>query len=191
MAQLSMKRVGDVPAPAKQMKMKRVGDVPQAKPAPFNSFEAILAEVENAQRVGFSDGMWSPHDSPEGGTDTIGYGHKLTAEDVSSGRFKDGISDEDAIALFREDIEKHRDIVRKDVKDFDQMPQKYQDVLTNIAFNVGSVKENKWPSLLKAMRAGDDSIVRKEMVTSFVDPKGVRQPLKTRAKKIADAAGLE
>ena len=41
-----------------------------------------------------------------------------------------------------------------------------------------------------AMRAGDDKTVREQSITSFLDPQGKRQPLKTRAKKIADAAGL-
>ncbi len=162
----------------------------EEQPAPFNNFESALAEVENAQKVGFKDGMWKPHASPEGGTDTIGYGHKLTKAEAASGKYDDGISDSDAIALYRKDIESHKDIVRKDVKDFDELPPKYQDVLVNIAYNTGNVKENKWPSLLKGMRAGDDAVVRKEMVTSFTDEEGNKGLLKTRAKKIADAVGL-
>jgi len=162
----------------------------EEQPAPFNNFESALAEVENAQKVGFKDGMWKPHASPEGGTDTIGYGHKLTKAEAASGKYDDGISDSDAIALYRKDIESHKDIVRKDVKDFDELPPKYQDVLVNIAYNTGGVKENKWPSLLKGMRAGDDAVVRKEMVTSFTDEEGNKGLLKTRAKKIADAVGL-
>ena len=81
--------------------------------------------------------------------------------------------------------------MRKDVEDFDDLPKKYQDVLVNIAFNTGSVKANKWPSLLKAMRAGDDKKVREESVTSFTDASGKKGLLKTRSKKIADAAGLD
>lgn len=165
--------------------------VVEDKPAPFNNFESALAEVENAQKVGFKDGVWTPHASPEGGTDTIGYGHKLTDAEAASGKYDKGISDSEAISLYRKDIESHRDIVRKDVKDFDDLPQKYQDVLVNIAYNTGGVKEKKWPSLLKGMRAGDDAVVRKEMVTSFTDEKGKKGKLITRAKKIADAAGLD
>lgn len=159
-------------------------------PEPFNAFETSLAEVENAQKVGLKDGMWTAHASPEGGLDTIGYGHKITQAEQDAGTYKDGISNDAAIKLFRKDIKKHADIVRKNVKDFDTFPQKYQDILVNIAFNTGSVTENEWPSLLKAMRAGDDKTVREQSITSFVDPQGKRQPLKTRAKKIADAAGL-
>ena len=44
---------------------------------------------------------------------------------------------------------------------------------------------------MKGMRAGDDAVVRKEMVTSFTDEKGKKGKLITRAKKIADAAGLD
>lgn len=192
----NLKRVGDVP-PAPSGGLTRVGDVPAAAPklkkvgeVAFNSFETSLAEVENAQKVGFKDDVWSPHASPEGGLDTIGYGHKITQAEEDAGTYKKGISDADAIKLFRADIKKHADIVRKDVEDFDDLPKKYQDVLVNIAFNTGSVKANKWPSLLKAMRAGDDKKVREESVTSFTDASGKKGLLKTRSKKIADAAGL-
>ena len=160
-------------------------------PAPFNNFESVLAEVENAQKEGFEDGVWKPHPSPEGGTDTIGYGHKLTKAEAASGKYDKGISDSEAITLFREDIEKHKAIVKKDVKDFDKLPPKYQDVLVNIAFNTGSVKKTMWPNLLKGMKAGLDTVVRKEMVTSFTDEDGNKGLLKTRAKKIADAVGLD
>ena len=193
----NLKRVGDVPS-APSGGLTRVGDVPAAAPklkkvaeVGFNSFESSLAEVENAQKVGFKDDVWSPHASPEGGLDTVGYGHKITQAEEDAGTYKNGISDSDAIKLFRADIKKHADIVRKDVEDFDDLPKKYQDVLVNIAFNTGSVKANKWPSLLKAMRAGDDKKVREESITSFTDPDGKRQPLTTRSKKIADAAGLD
>ena len=159
-------------------------------PEPFNNFETSLAEVENAQKVGLKDDIWTAHPSPEGGLDTIGYGHKITQAEQDAGTYKNGITNEGAIRLFRKDIKKHADIVRKNVKDFDTFPQKYQDILVNIAFNTGSVKENKWPSLLKAMRAGDDKTVREQSITSFLNPQNKRQYLKTRAKKIADAAGL-
>jgi len=193
----NLKRVGDVPS-APSGGLTKIGEVPVATPklkkvaeVGFNSFEESLAEVENAQKVGFKDDLWSSHASPEGGLDTIGYGHKITQAEEDAGTYKNGISDADAIKLFRADIKKHADIVRKDVEDFDDLPKKYQDVLVNIAFNTGSVKANKWPSLLKAMRAGDDKKVREESVTSFTDASGKKGLLKTRSKKIADAAGLD
>ena len=193
----NLKRVGDVPS-APSGGLTKIGEVPVATPklkkvaeVAFNSFEESLAEVENAAKTGFKDDLWSSHDSPEGGLDTIGYGHKITQAEEDAGTYKNGISDSDAIKLFRKDIKAHADIVKKDVKDFDDFDQKYKDVLINIAYNTGSVKESKWPSLLKAIRAGDDKKVREEMVTSFTDAAGKKGKLKTRAKKIADAAGLD
>lgn len=171
-----------------------------SKAAQFSPFESVLAEVENAQRVGFEEGKWYPHASPEGGTGTLGYGHKLTGQEdktqtvTISGEqvsFAQGLTEEQALLLFREDIEKHKNKVRKSIKDFDELDTRYQDVLVNIAFNVGNVTEKKWPSLLEAMRAGDDAGVRKEMVTSFADAEGKRHKLLTRARKVADAVGLE
>lgn len=163
----------------------------EGEAADFSPFESVLAEVENAQRVGFKDGLWHPHASPEGGRDTIGYGHKLTKEDAESGRFDKGISDEEAISLFRNDIQTHKEEVRRNIKDFDQLPPKYQDVLVNIAFNTGTVTEKEWPNLLAGMRGGDDAAVRAEMVTSFTDENKKTHKLLTRARKVADAVGLE
>ena len=142
--------------------------------------------------------MWSPHSSLEGGTETLAFGHKLTTEEVKSGvvrvgakdvDFKKGLTEAQAKVLLTQDIESHKDKV--DVKDFDELPDKYQKVLINIAFNTGSVKESKWPSLLAAMRKGDDSKVREEMLTSFKDKSGKRELLTDRRDDIADALGIK
>ena len=51
------------------------------------------------------------HKSPEGGTDTIGYGHKLTPEESKSGevygiKIKD-MTPEDAEVVLRKDVQRH------------------------------------------------------------------------------------
>ena len=40
-------------------------------------FIDYIRRVENGSKVGYDSGVWSPHASPEGGNDTIGYGHKM------------------------------------------------------------------------------------------------------------------
>jgi GH24 family phage-related lysozyme (muramidase) len=81
--------------------------------------------------------------------------------------------------------------LRKNIKDYDQLPKKYQLVLTNIAFNVGSVTEDSFPKLLKAIRNNNDALVRKEMLTSYVnDETKKRIYLTDRRDKIADTLGI-
>ena len=41
----------------------------------------FIKAVENPAQVGKDGDVWFPHDSPEGGLPTLGYGHKLTLEE--------------------------------------------------------------------------------------------------------------
>jgi hypothetical protein len=52
----------------------------------------------------YVDGKWRAYDSKEGGNPTVGYGHKVTDEELASGRFDSGLSDEDAWSMFRGDL---------------------------------------------------------------------------------------
>ena len=54
--------------------------------------------VENGGKVGFDGETWFPHPSPEGGNDTIAYGHKLKNDETW---MKVGISDSDAENLYQ------------------------------------------------------------------------------------------
>ena len=44
-----------------------------------SGFIDIVKQMENAGKVGFDreTRLWTPHESPEGGRKTLGYGHKL------------------------------------------------------------------------------------------------------------------
>ena len=172
-----------------------------------NSFVKTLAVVENNKNLPFEESgwnsktnLWTPHSSLEGGTDTLAYGHKLTKQEVKSGIvyindravvYKNGISNELAYDLLRQDMTIKQEGLRKNIKDYDQLPKKYQLVLTNIAFNVGSVTEDSFPKLLKAIRNNNDALVRKEMLTSYVnDETKKRIYLTDRRDKIADTLGI-
>jgi len=49
----------------------------------------VIKSFENPRQVGRqANGLWLPHKSIEGGTDTLGYGHKLTAAENSSGKLR-------------------------------------------------------------------------------------------------------
>ena len=42
------------------------------------SIYPLIQDLENKSKVGWTGQYWTPHESKEGGTDTIAYGHKLT-----------------------------------------------------------------------------------------------------------------
>ena len=59
---------------------------------PSDKFIEYLKYVENGSKVGWDEDqqLWFPHHSPEGGNDTIAYGHKLRdAEVEQSNNWKD------------------------------------------------------------------------------------------------------
>lgn len=169
-----------------------------------DEFDTALKSVENSIRSGYDEKteLWKPHSSLEGGTDTLGYGHKITPEEEKSGtisingedvNYKDGLTEEQIDALYLQDKEKHAEGVSALWDNWETMDEKYKNVLINIAFNVGidGASPTKWPSLKKAIEKGDEATIRKEMITSYKDAEGNRQQLTTRAKQIADALGLQ
>jgi len=145
---------------------------------------------ENRGGTGKKDGKWFPFGSVEGGTDTIAYGHKLTKAEVKAGTYKDGITEEEATALLKKDLEAAESTAKKSWTGYTELPNKYQQVIKALAFNIGSVTKAKWPNLADAMKAKDDSKVRAEMITSFTTASGTKKQLTARAKRIADEIGL-
>jgi len=152
-----------------------------------------LKLVENDAKAGQKkDGSWAPHTSAEGGTDTIGYGHKLTASEDKSGKISiggstydvDNVPDDAIDTLLEEDIATKKKELAKTIKDWDKLDETHKDILTNIAFNIGTSGAKKFKKLLKAMVAGDETGVQKEMVTSYKDKKGVRHKLQKRADDV-------
>ena len=49
-----------------------------------DQFIDFLKYVENGSKIGWNEEkqLWFPHHSPEGGNDTIAYGHKLLDSEV-------------------------------------------------------------------------------------------------------------
>jgi len=69
------------------------------------------------------------YESPEGGADTIGWGHKLKkGEDFSA-----GITEEQAIAMFDKDSATHQNIVKTHVKV--PLTQNQFDALVSLTYN--------------------------------------------------------
>jgi len=174
-------------------------------------FMQALMKVENSIKSGYNAELdtWSPHPSPEGGLPTLGYGHKLEQRDIDNGdilvngRFEPvwGLPDDMVIALFHADVKEAEDRAANEWNQhrpshgltWEWLPIKYRCVLTNLVFNLGSLAPGgnlKWPSLFKGIANGYDLEVRRQMVTSYKRPDGVRVKLTKRADQIADAVGL-
>ncbi len=102
---------------------------------------------------------WFPHKSPEGGLPTIAYGHKLTPSDVSSDRFKNGISDSDAKELLKNDLFAASLKAARLVPDYKKLPVNVRQGLINAAYR-GEIKSKH--NTIKLMNAGKWSAAAKE-----------------------------
>lgn len=162
-----------------------------------------LKEAENSIKKGLKDDGWYPHKSVEGGTRTLAYGHKLSqAEEAGNfvtlpdGTIHDfdtdgGLSESQAMQLMLEDVRKHKYIAQKQwdkynkKTPFSSLSPKYQDVLTEIAYNIGGLMNSNgkfgWPALADGIKAGDDEVVKKESERTANGKK-----LSTRNKQVKD-----
>lgn len=186
--------------------------------AKWKSFQDAIKVVENGVKLGFdrSKGLWFPHKSAEGGTDTLAYGKKLplpTKEAITNHRgttlminneavnpYK-GITEAQATWLLEDELLKATTIARREWNtffgkqlEFNKMKMKYQAVLVDKVYNTGSlVKSGKfvWKTLASMILNDDEKGVRKAMVAKYKDPRtGTWIPLTRRATAIADAVYL-
>ena len=88
------------------------------------------------------------------GYDTIGYGHKLTEEDKKSGRFKNGISKGEAERLLEQDERLHTSGLHRVAPWVKKQPQEVQEVLKDMAYNMGPNFIKDWPQFARQIREG-------------------------------------
>ena len=103
-----------------------------------SSFVDYIKRVENAGKAGYDKNkkLWFPHKSFEGGSDTIGYGHKIQpGEDFSK-----GITDAQAESLLKKDLEKAKAQVNKEVGGR-QLSKKQMEMFVDFVFNMGTLKK--------------------------------------------------
>lgn len=102
------------------------------------SFVDYIKNVENAGKKGYDKQkkLWFPHESFEGGSDTIGYGHKIQkGEDFSK-----GITDAQAEVLLKRDLERAKNIVNKEVGGR-QLSKKQMEMFVDFVFNMGTLSK--------------------------------------------------
>jgi len=95
---------------------KYLGSKESDVPSP-QSNTMMIKQFENSIRKGWSDDKWFAYDSLEGGTQTLGYGTKLTPEEQESGKieidgksvtWKSGVTEEQANQLLISDMAEAR-----------------------------------------------------------------------------------
>ncbi len=164
-------------------------------------FVDMLKREENDDQRGrdSSSGKWIPHASPEGGTDTIGYGHKLVPSDnnitilgKTFDLFNDRVPDKYIHALLLQDIVRKEKLAEKQLNkhapnglQWSDLEPPYRAMLTEINFNAGLVKPNGkwgWPGLTKAMK-NESSQVFKEL-DRFYWKNGKKVSLKSRVRRM-------
>jgi GH24 family phage-related lysozyme (muramidase) len=107
-----------------------------------------LKEFENSAGAGLRGGKWYGHQSLEGGTDTIAYGHKLTSDEASSGfididgelvDFTKGLTQEQAEYVLNKDVKWAKTHAVASLKKVGMENDEGKvSALTSLIYNVGS-----------------------------------------------------
>ena len=134
-------------------------------PKTMAKYKEALKRQENSLKAGYrkAEDKWYPHKSPEGGKDTIAYGHKLVGPDAN--KYYKGITTAQANALLESDILKHQTIAENMVDQkygkgtFDKLPQDSQMLLVDYAYNAVL---DEFPTFMGAVVRGDKDTMLKE-----------------------------
>jgi len=114
---------------------------------------------------------------------TIGYGHKLTREEISSGRYREGLSIDEAHKLLRKDVADAAKVAATHFgKDgWEMMSQAQKDAAIDHAYNLGAAGLRKFPRWSNALRKGDWETVGKESKRFYKDSRSrAYEPLSKR-----------
>ena len=135
-----------------------------------------LAENEPLLKKGTN----AVHRSPEGGNDTIGYGHKLTDAEKKAGKVYGiplkNINAENAEKILMMDLMKRDKALSARLgKQYEGLDQKQKEMLLDFEFNVGNV-EKQFPNFTNAVISGDMEGALKEAKRYYI-PKGAKQPV--------------
>ena len=123
---------------ASKIKSTDQSAITQSVQKSVGSFMDYIKKVENQGKVGYNaeKKLWFPHKSFEGGSDTIGYGHKIQkGEDFSK-----GITDAQAESLLNTDLAKAKQQVYKEVGGVKLTPQQ-EEMFVDFVFNMGTLKK--------------------------------------------------
>jgi lysozyme len=105
------------------------------------------------------------------GFKTVGIGCNLDADphlNILRRRLNvgDKITQAESVALFAYDLGNVVNAIQQKMYYYGDLPERYQVVLINMVFQMGIYGVLKFPSMLRAMKAGDDKRVIAEMKDS-------------------------
>jgi GH24 family phage-related lysozyme (muramidase) len=137
----------------------------------YNFIKEMEGDVPHQEKTGsFRNGkFYLYHDAT--GTATIGFGHSLTRQEMASGRFKDGITQEEARNILTRDVDRASNIASSHFgkKGWGTMSQEQRDASIDFAFNLGPGGMKTFPRWSMALRKGDWEEVRRESRRVYKD----------------------
>ena len=149
-----------------------------------DNFLDYLKKVENGGKAGGDEdaGLWYPHASPEGGNDTIGYGHKLLDNEVEVANI--GLEDSVILEMLFTDIDRANDVANRIVEghfgyDYNKLDADNKCMLVDFAYNLGGGGLRKFPKFVKAVCENDLNTMREEY-KRYYSANGTKKELKQR-----------
>lgn len=141
-----------------------------------DEFTTSMKKIENGIKSGYDKdtNTWIPHSSLEGGSNTIGYGHKLTPDEVKSGKieiggveydYANGIPDDKIDELLKVDKEKAYTRAKDLIPGIDSLSQSRQEAIINMSFRgslggspktVKLINKGKWEEASKEFLDNDE-----------------------------------
>ena len=130
-----------------------------------DDFIQKIMQWENSIESGWNKNKqrWFPHKSFEGGNPTIAYGHKVTDEDIRSNRFKNGLTQSEAIELLKNDLFAASQKASGLIDSYQSLPVNVRQALINAAYRGELKSTNKTVKLMNSGKwkaAADEYINR-------------------------------
>ena len=122
---------------------------------PSEEYMKALMLQENENNAGLRDNKYYPYDSVEGGTPTIGYGHKLTEAEVKAKKYSSGLTKEEVDKLMRNDLNRHKTVAQSSFEkqygkgSFNKLPGQLKDIVVDYSYTGTGV--NEFPNFHKSV----------------------------------------
>ena len=156
------------------------------------SYENMLMRAENDQllaslKVQPDNPLNVRHESPEGGTDTVGFGYKLSRREHASG-YIDGLristmTSDNIMNVFRRTQKRIMIDMNKRLRvmgvDHTKWTQRQKEMAFDIHYNVEGGIET-YPKFTKALDKKDWATALQESKRSYTDKHGVKHEMETR-----------
>jgi len=164
------------------------------------SFHSMIQNAENSiynPQGGFDrkTKTWKPHKSPEGGNDTVAYGHKLTDEEQKNGYVVienqkvlfDQLTNDLAKKLYMQDWENHTNTARKWFGvDWNKLNAGQQLIATELVFNMGNkvtTGKTEYLQFKQKLLANDPTFID-QINRTYTDTTGNKRSLTERTDPI-------